>query len=41
LNLHKVTIPDAAYIQLRCRTPENEQYDARNIEDFNKCIAYK
>jgi hypothetical protein len=29
-HLQTVTIPEAAYIQLRCRPPENEQGNARN-----------
>ena len=28
-------------IQLRRRPPEDEQSNARNVEDFNKCIIYK
>ena len=30
-HLQRVMIPETAYIQLRRRTPENEQCDARNI----------
>ena len=30
-HLQRVTIPEAAYIQLRCRPPENEQGNARNM----------
>ena len=29
--LHRVTIPEAAYIQLRRRPPEDEQGNARNM----------
>jgi len=36
-----VTIPEAAYIQLRRRPSEDEQDDAQNIESFNKCIVCK
>jgi hypothetical protein len=30
-HLHRVTIPEAAYIQLRRRPPEDEQGNARNM----------
>ena len=30
-HLQRVTIPEAAYIQLRCRPPEDEQGNARNM----------
>jgi len=30
-NLQRVAIPEAAYVQLRLRPPEDEQDDARNI----------
>ena len=30
-HLQRVTIPEAAYIQLRCRPPEDEQRNARNM----------
>jgi len=30
-HLQRVTIPEAAYIQLRRRLPEDEQGDARNM----------
>jgi hypothetical protein len=30
-HLQTVTVPEAAYIQLRCRLPEDEQGDARNM----------
>jgi len=30
-HLQTVTIPKAAYIQLRCRLPEDEQSNARNM----------
>ena len=40
-HLQRVTIPEAAYIQLRRRPPEDEQGNARNVEDFNKCIICK
>ena len=30
-HLHRVTIPEAAYIQLRGRSPEDEQGNARNM----------
>ena len=36
--IYAVTIPEAAYIQLRRRPPEDEQ---GNVEDFNKCIICK
>ena len=29
--LQRVTIPEAAYMQLRCRPPEDEQGNARNM----------
>jgi len=40
-HLQRVMIPEAAYIQLRRRLPEDEQGNARNIEEFHKCIIYK
>jgi hypothetical protein len=30
-HLQRVTKPEAAYIQLRCRPPEDEQGNARNM----------
>jgi hypothetical protein len=30
-HLHRVTIPEAAYIQLRRRPPDDEQGNARNM----------
>jgi len=30
-HLQRVTLPEAAYIQLRCRPPEDEQSNARNM----------
>jgi hypothetical protein len=30
-HLQRVTIPEAAYIQLRCRPPEDEQGNAQNM----------
>jgi hypothetical protein len=30
-HLQRVTIPEAAYMQLRCRLPEDEQGNARNM----------
>jgi len=30
-HLHRVTLPDAAYVQLRRRLPEDEQGNARNM----------
>jgi len=40
--LQTVTIPEAAYIQLRRRPPEDEQSNAyKHVEDFNKCIICK
>ena len=30
-HLQRVTIPEAAYIQLRCRPPEDEQGNVRNM----------
>jgi hypothetical protein len=33
-----VTIPEAAYIQLRRRPPEDEQECSKHVEDFNTCI---
>jgi hypothetical protein len=40
-HLQTVTIPEAAYIQLRRRHPEDERGNVRNVEDFKKCIMYK
>jgi hypothetical protein len=39
--LQRVTIPEAAYIQLRRRPSKDEQGKAGNVEDFNKCIICK
>jgi hypothetical protein len=34
-------IPEAAYIQLQRRPPEDEQgKHVEHVEDFNKCIIY-
>jgi len=41
-HLQRVTIPEAAYIQLRRRPPEDEQGNcSKHVEDFNKCIIRK
>jgi hypothetical protein len=41
-HLQRVTIPEAAYIQLRRGPPEDEQGDgSKHVEDFNKCIICK
>jgi len=41
-HLQTVTIPEAAYTQLRRRPPEDEQGDGlKHVEDFNKCIICK
>ena len=37
-----MTIPEAAYIHLRRRPPDDEQGNAlKHVEDFNKCIICK
>jgi len=42
-NPQRVTIPEAAYIQLRRGTPDDEQGNARNMQRifFNKFIICK
>jgi hypothetical protein len=37
----RVTIPQAACIQLQRRPPEDERGNTRNVEDFNTCIICK
>ena len=39
-HLHRVTIPEAAYTQLRSRPPENEQGNARNMERILINVLY-
>jgi hypothetical protein len=39
-HLHRVTIPEAAYIQLRRRPPEDEQGNARNMQRILINVLY-
>ena len=39
-HLQRVMIPEAAYIQLRCRPPEDEQSNARNMQRILMNVLY-
>jgi hypothetical protein len=39
-HLQRVTIPEAARIQLRCRTPEDEQGNAQNMSRILINVLY-